>query len=274
MRDIDSQPKKLFGYVSMEDRIPKKHPLRTIRRLTDDVLDALSSDFGELYSRVGRPGIAPEKLLRGGVSARFLAKLVGLPEVESLLSKEHFSVDGTCISAWASVKSFRPKEAAEESGGANADGAENGGADACGAENDDADSDGAENCNADTSGKEGGRNEARDFRGERWSNETRESATGKDVRLYRKGKSLEAKLSYLGHALIENRSGLVVDGLATRATGTAEHDAAELMLMRRADVDRNVTLAADKGYDVEEFVNTCKAWNVEPHVVRNTSGRR
>ena len=297
MRGVDTRPEQLFSYVNLEDRIPESHPLRAIRKLTDDALGALSGDFDELYSRAGRPGIAPEKLLRalllqaffsirserqlmeqldynllfrwfvgldvddavwdatvftknrdrllrGAVAARFLAELVRLPEVKGLLSEEHFSVDGTRIAAWASVKSFRPKGAGGKNGGG-------GGNDAG-----------------------GGRGGARDFRGERWSNETHESTTDKDARLYRKGRKLEAKLSYLGHALMENRSGLVVDGLATRATGTAERDAAEVMLMRRADVGRKMTLGADKGYDAKEFVTTCKAFNVEPHVARNTSNRR
>ena len=301
MRGADAQPGKLFSYVDMEDRIPASHPLRTIRKLTDDALDALSVDFDELYSRAGRPGIAPEKLLRalllqaffsirserqlmeqlnynllfrwfvgldvddpvwdatvftknrdrllrGDVSARFLSELVRLPEVESLLSREHFSVDGTRISAWASVKSFRSKASAGENDGG--DDAGGGGGDT------------------------GGGDAERDFHGERWSNETHESTTDADARLYRKSRKHEAKLSYLGHALMENRSGLVVDGLATRATGTAERDAAEVMLMRRADVERKVTLGADKGYDAKEFVATCKAFNVAPHVARNTSGRR
>ncbi len=299
MRGADARPGKLFSYVDMEDRIPERHPLRAIRRLTDEALRALSEDFDELYSRVGRPGIAPEKLLRtlllqaffsirserqlmeqlncnllfrwfvgldvddpvwdatvftknrdrllrGDVSARFLAELVSLPEVERLLSAEHFSVDGTQIGAWASVKSFLPKEAAA---GGDDDGGDDGAAG-------------------------GGRNAERDFRGERWSNETHESKTDADSRLYRKGKNREARLSYLGHALMENRNGLVLDGLATRATGEAECLAAEVMLMRRKDPNRKVTLGADKGYDTKEFVKTCKAFAVEPHVARNDSGRR
>ena len=189
MRGADAQPGKLFSYVDMEDRIPESHPLRAIRKLTDSALAALSDDFDELYSRVGRPGIAPEKLLR----ALLLQVFFSIRSERQFM--EHFSVDSMRILAWASVKSFRTKE---EGGG----------------------DDGAGGC----------RDEVRDFRGERWSNKTHESTTDKDARLYRK---LEAELSYLDHALMENRNGLVVDGLATRATGTAERDAVEVMLMRR-----------------------------------------
>ncbi len=190
-----------------------------------------------------------DRLLRGDVSARFLSELVRLPAVKSLLSQDHFSADGTRISAWASVKGFQPKASAGEKGGSDADGG--GGGDDI-----------------------GGGNAERDFHGERWSNETHESTTDPDARLCRKSRKHEAKLSYPGHALMENRSGLVVDGLATRAAGTAERDAAEVMLMRRADVERKATLGADKGYDAKEFVATCKTWNVEPHVAQNKSNRR
>ena len=196
MRGADGQARSLFSYVNLEDCVPAKHPLRTVRALANEVLEALSDDFDKLYSREGRPGIAPEKLLRalllqaffsvrserqlmeqldynllfrwfvglevddpvwdatvfsknrerllrGDVASRFLSELVRLPQVKRLLSEEHFSVDGTQIAAWASVKRFRPKAPAE--GGDGGDGAGGGG---------------------------GGRNAERDFRGESWSNPT------------------------------------------------------------------------------------------------------
>ncbi len=258
----------------------------------------MSGEFEALYSRTGRPGIAPEKLLRalllqafysirserqlmeqlefnllfrwfaglgiddgvwdatvftknrerlpaGDVASRFLAHLVSLPAVKGLLSQEHFSVDGTQIEAWASIKSFRAVD--EMPPGEDGDGDGAGG---------------------------GGRNAARDFHGARWSNATHRSTTDDDCRLYRKGKGKEAKLSYIGHALMENRNGLVVDGLASRATGQAECLAGEVMVMRREEPDRAVTVGADKAYDTAEFVRTCKAFSVQAHVARNTAGRR
>ena len=298
MRGKDESSGNLFSYVDLEARVPRRHPLRAIRDLTNAALVEMSGEFEALYSRTGRPGIAPEKLLRalllqafysirserqlmeqlefnllfrwfvglgiddrvwdatvftknrerllaGDVASRFLAHLVSLPAVKRLLSQEHFSVDGTQIEAWASIKSFRAVD--EEPPGEDGDG------------------DGAAG---------GGRNAARDFHGARWSNETHRSTTDDDCRLYRKGKGKEAKLSYMGHALMENRNGLVVDGLASRATGQAECLAGEVMLMRREDPDRPVTVGADKAYDTAEFVRTCKAFGAEAHAARNTAGRR
>ena len=294
MRGKDEGSGSLFSYVDLEARVPRGHPLRAIRDLTNA---EMSGEFEALYSRTGRPGIAPEKLLRalllqafysirserqlmeqlefnllfrwfvglgiddrvwdatvftknrerllaGDVASRFLAHLVSLPAVKRLLSQEHFSVDGTQIEAWASIKSFRAVD--EEPPGEDGDG----------------------------DGAGGGRNAARDFHGARWSNATHRSTTDDDCRLYRKGKGKEAKLSYMGHALMENRNGLVVDGLASRATGQSECLAGEVMVMRREEPDRSVTVGADKAYDTAEFVRTCKAFGVEAHVARNTSGRR
>lgn len=186
-----------------------------------------------------------EPLQAGDVASRFLAHLVSLPAVKRLLSQEHFSVDGTQIEAWASIKGFRAVD--DEPPGADGDG------------------DGADG---------GGRNTARDFHSARWSNETRRSTTDDGCRLYRKGKGKEAKLSCMGHALMENRNGLVVDDLASRATGQAECLAGEVMLMRREDLDRSVTVGADKAYDTAEFVRTCKAFGATAHAARNTAGRR
>ena len=252
MRGKDESSGSLFSYVGLEARVPRGHPLWAIRDLTNAALSEMSGEFEALYSRTGRPGIAPEKLLRalllqafysirserqlmeqlefnllfrwfvglgiddrvwdatvftknrerllaGDVASRFLAHLVSLPAVKRLLSQDHFSVDGTQIEAWASIKSFRAvdEEPPEEDG--------------------------------DGDGAGGGRNAARDFHGARWSNETHRSTTDDDCRLYRKGKGKEAKLSYMGHALMENRNGLVVDGLASRATGQAECLAGEVM---------------------------------------------
>ena len=293
MRGDDERSGKLFSYVDLEARVPAKHPLRAIRSIANEALSGLSVEFEALYSHTGRPGIAPERLLRalllqafysirserrlmeelefnllyrwfvglgiddavwdatvfcknrdrllaGEVASRFLATLLALPKVKRLLSDEHFSVDGTLLEAWASIKSFRPRDGSDD-GGASDD---------------------------------GGRNAGRDFHGAKWSNETHRSSTDDDARLYRKGPNKEARLCYLGHALMENRNGLVVDGLVSRATGDAERLAAEAMLIRRRHRHRRITLGADKAYDAADFVATCKSFRVTPHVARNTSGRR
>jgi transposase len=193
-----------------------------------------------------------DRLLAGDVANRFLAALLAQPKVKRLLSSEHFSVDGTLIEAWASIKSFRPID-----GGGDCGGGEPPGEDAPPAEP-----------------APEGRNVERDFHGARWSNETHRSTTDEDARLYRKGRGKEARLSYLGHALMENRNGLVVDGLVSRATGEAERLAAEAMLLLRPGRELPITLGADKAYDAAEFVAVCEAAGVAPHVARNQSGRR
>ena len=243
MRGADNQQQMMFSYISPEARVPKNHPLRPILDMTNKALKELSPLFKEMYSKVGRPSIAPEKLLRSLLlqifysirSERMLAEqldynllfrwFVGLSmddpiwdhstfsknrdrilntdmaieflklvckqaEDASLLSDEHFTVDGTLIEAWASLKSFRPKD-------------------------------------TDSSGKtDGGRNPKVDFHKEKRCNDTHRSTTDPESRLFKKGKGKEAKLSYMGHVLMENRNGLVVDTRLTKATGTAEREAA------------------------------------------------
>jgi transposase len=239
MRGSDERSGALFSYVDVEDRVPAGHPLRSIRRIVNQALDALSGDFERLYGRIGRPGVPPEKLLRalllqafytirserqlmerldfdllfrwfvglgiddpvwdhstfsknrerllgGDVAARFMTEVLNRPEVRRLLSDEHFSVDGTLVEAWASMKSFRPR-------GEGGDG-----------------------------GAGGGRNPEADFRGQRRRNDTHASITDGDARLFRKGNGQESRLAYLGHLLSENRHGLVVRATTTRAGGRAE----------------------------------------------------
>ena len=284
MRGTDDHSGSLFSYVDLEARVPADHPLRPIRALVDEALLVLSPDFERLYSKTGRPSIAPEKLLRalllqafftirserqlmdqldynllfrwfvglsmddrvwdatvysknrdrlvaGDVAARFLQAVVQGERVRRLLSEEHFSVDGTLIEAWASMKSFRPKE-----GGGNDD--------APGA---------------------GGRNAARDFRGERRSNATHESSTDGDARLFRKSQGQSSRLCFMGHLLMENGNALIVDAELTQASGTAECDAALAMVGRRRK-GRRTTLGADKGYDVADFVDTLRGLAVTPHI--------
>ncbi len=180
-----------------------------------------------------------DRLLDGEIAAKFLSAVLAQPRVKRLLSSEHFSVDGTLIEAWASMKSFKSK------GSPAGD-----------------DSDG------------GGRNAPADFRGEKRSNQTHRSTTDPDARLYRKGPGMEAKLCFIGHGLMENRSGLIVDARLTRVSGHAERLAALDMIEGFADRPRAVTLGADKGYDATDFVEELRTINVRPHVARNISGRR
>jgi transposase len=292
MRGSDKRSGELFSYVDLEKRVRKDHPLRGIRSLTDAALEALSVEFAALYSGTGRPSIPPEKLLRamllqafysirserqlmerlefdllfkwfvglgvddgvwdhstfsknrdrlldGEIAAKFLSAVLAQPKVKRLLSSEHFSVDGTLIEAWASMKSFKPKDPPE-------------GGEPTG----------------------GGRNAPADFKGEKRSNETHRSATDPDARLYRKGPGMEAKLCFIGHGLMENRSGLIVDARLTRVSGHAERLAALDMIQHRADRPRAITLGADKGYDAADFVEELRTMNVRPHVAQNTSRRR
>ena len=292
MRGDDVRTETLFSYLSCEARVPKDHPLRPIRTMVDQALEVLSPGFGRLYSDLGRPSIPPEKLLRalllqafysvrserqlmeqldynllfrwfvglamdapiwdttvftknrdrfleGEVAAQFFQAVLGQAEVQALLSDEHFSVDGTLIEAWASMKSFKPKDEADD--GPPASG--------------------------------GGRNAERDFHGEKRTNDSHASTTDPDARLFRKGRGKEAKLCHMGHLLMENRNGLIVDALVTQATGTAERNAAEAMLSRQRGRHR-ATLGADKAYDVAGFVSGLRALNVTPHVAQNTTGRR
>jgi IS5 family transposase len=178
-----------------------------------------------------------DRLLEGNIAAKFLSAVLAQPKVKRLLSTEHFSVDGTLIEAWASIKSFRPNDGSDEP----------------------------------PSGGE--RNVEVNFRGEARSNATHASTTDPDARLYRKGAGKEAKLCFMGHALMENRSGLLVGACLTRADGHAERVAALAMIEPHADRPRPITLGTDKGYDAEDFVNELRSMRVTPHVAQNTSGR-
>ena len=178
-----------------------------------------------------------DRLLEGDIAAKFLAAVLDQPRVKKLLSTEHFSVDGTLIEAWASLKSFKPRDGSDEPPAG------------------------------------GGRNAEADFHGKKRSNETHASTTDPDARLYRKGPGKEAKLCFIGHGLMENRHGLLVDACLTPADGHAERVAALAMIEPRADRPRAITLGADKAYDAEDFVNELRSMKVTPHVAQNTSGR-
>ena len=297
MRGSDNQPAMMFSYVSCEARVPAGHPLRTIRAVVDEALDVLSPEFERLYSRVGRPSIPPEKLLRalllqafygirserqlmeqldynmlfrwfvglpmdaavwdattfsknrdrlldGDVAQRLLAAVTTQSRVAALMSDEHFSVDGTLIQAWASHKSFQPK----------------------GPDDDDAPPPGPGG--GLQSGETGpaARNSERDWRGHKRSNETHRSLTDPDARLARKSNGQASILAYAGHVLMENRNGLVSGACLTRATGTAERDAALALVDRRTKPSGRITLGADKGYDVAGFITALRAQSVTPHI--------
>src|SRR5271155_1664816 len=285
MRGDDNQQEGMFSYVSPEKRVPADHPLRPIRKMVDEILKEMSPQFAKLYSDVGRPSIAPERLLRSLLlqifysvrSERMLIEqlqynmlfrwfvgmemdevvwnhavfsknrerlldeeIAGLffqPVVENAqqhTSDEHFTEDGTLIEAWAGQKSFRRK---------------------------------------DGKGKPPGPAGEVDFHGEKRKNQTHESTTDPDARLFRKSPGSEAKLSYLGHVLMENRNGLLVQTFLTEANGRAERDAA--MLMAEAiPRGKRVTLGGDKNYDTQEFVGELRGMNVTPHVAQNTTNRR
>lgn len=305
MRGDDKQTASLFSYVSCEARVPADHPLRPIRAIVDEALEILSPDFEAMYSPIGRPSIAPEKLLRalllqafytirserqlmeqmdynllfrwfvglamdapiwdvtvftknrerllaGDIAAKFLSAVIGQPRVQALLSDEHFSVDGTLIEAWASMKSFQPKD------GGSTDGDGDGHGPGAGQP-------------LQTPSK--GRNAERNFHGERRSNATHASRTDPDARLFKKAQGQAAKLCHMGHVLMENRNGLVVDAMLTHATGTAEREAALAMLTRMEGRHR-ITLAADKAYDAAQFIAALRMIKVTPHVAQHNNGRR
>jgi transposase len=284
MRGEDNKQEGMFSYVSPEKRVPADHPLRPVRKMVDEILKEMSPQFGKLYSAVGRPSIAPERLLRALLlqifysvrSERLLMEqlqynllfrwFVGmemdeavwnhavfsknrerllneemaegffqqvLSQAKPYLSDEHFTVDGTLIEAWAGHKSYRRKGGPGDKPGSGGE---------------------------------------VDFRGETRSNQTHESRTDADAQLYRKSKGSEAKLSYLGHVLMENRHGLLVQTMLTRANGTAERDAAMLMAENIPGVQR-VTIAGDKNYDTQEFVRELRQMHITPHVAQNNTHR-
>jgi len=289
MRGNEAPQVNLFSYVHLEDRIPRRHPLRPVRRMVDQALAGMDGAFAAMYAVTGRPSIPPERLLRAlllqifysirseallieqldynllfrwfvglgidepvwdpstfsknrdrlieaEVAQGFFDQVLTQAAAKDLLSDEHFSVDGTLITAWASHKSFQRKD-----GGSPP--------------------------------PSPGRNGEADFRGEPRTNETHQSTTDPEALSYRKGKNLPARLGYLGHVLMENRNGLVVDTRLTQATGTAEREAAIAMVEARPGSQR-LTVGADKAYDTAEFVDRLRCVNATPHVAQNTSNRR
>jgi transposase len=284
MRGTDVQQSGLFSYVSLEARVPADHPLRAVRALLNEALESMHRDFERVYAEGGRASIPPERLVRAltlqilysirserllceqldynllfrwfvglsvdepiwdhstftknrerlieaKVARKLLRRVVRRARAARLLSNEHFSVDGTLIESWAAVKSMRRRDGRDEPPGP-------------------------------------GRNPTVDFHGEKRTNETHVSPSDPEAKLYRKGKGQAAKLSYMGHVLMEHRHGLPVDVEVTEANGFAERQAALAMLDRLSRRERR-TLAADKAYDAAEFLADCRARGITPHVACN-----
>jgi transposase len=282
MRGDDQQSGHLFSYLSPEQRVPADHPLRPIRRMTDEALGRLSPRFATIYATTGRPSIPPEQLLRalllqvlysirsermlveqleynllfrwfvgvgmdeavwtpttftknrerllnGDIARAFFEDVVAQARERRLLSDEHFTVDGTLLEAWAGQKSFRRKDTTPDP--------------------------------PDDPG-----NPTVNFHGERRSNQTHQSTTDPDSRLFKKAQGHEAKLAYLGEVLMENRHGLVVDACVVPATGTGERDAALSLVASLPP--RRVTVGGDKGYDTRGFVETLRQLQATPHIAR------
>jgi transposase len=275
---------RLFSYVDLEKRIPGRHPLRAVRRLAAAALTKLSPRFDEIYSAVGRPSIPPEVLLR----ALLLQMLYSVRSERMLVEQLEYNllfrwfvglgIDDTVFDATSFSKNrermlggdiarefFAVVVQMAESRRLLSD------------EHFTVDGTLLEAWASQKSfkRKDGGPPDAggRDFRGEKRSNETHQSTTDPDSRLYRRTHHGEAKLAYLGHVIIENRNGLAVAGTATTADGYAERRAALQMLEQIPKTGR-VTLGADKAYDVKSFVEELRQQDVTPHVTQNTSGRR
>jgi transposase len=290
MRGDDPRHESMFSYVTPEQRVRADHPLRPIRRMTDAALERLSPRFARLYSTTGRPSIPPEQLLRalllqilysirserllveeldysvlyrwfvglsmddriwdattftknrdrllqGDVADAFFAEVLAAIRADGLLSDEHFTVDGTLLEAWASHKSFKPKDGPS-------------------APPDDP------------------KNPTVNFHGQQRRNDTHQSTTDPEARLYKKAVGREAKLGYLAHLLTENRHGFIVDTAVTDAMGTAERDAALMMLGELPLTTRRVTVGADKNFDMPAWVTAVRQMGITPHVAQHTTNRR
>jgi transposase len=294
VRGEDVQQHAMYSYLSPEKRIPAHHPLRTIRQITDRILKQMSRLFARMYARLGRPSIPPEKLLRAlllqilytirsermlmeelnynllfrwfvglnadeevwdvtvftknrerllkaEVARKFFHLVVKEAQTLHLMSDEHFTVDGTLMEACASLKSFKKMDKAQDPEA--------------------------------KSGKDDPGNPTVDFHGEKRSNQTHQSATDPEALLARKGAGKEAKLSYSGHVLMENRNGLVADVEVLPANGRAEREAA-LGMIASLPGDHPVTVGADKAYDTKDFVAGARELKATPHVAQNNKGRK
>lgn len=283
MRGSDRVQSSMFSYVDLEDRIPDKHPIRRIRRVVDKALRDLEPTLVEMYSPTGRPSIPPEQLIRAlllqivysirserqlmeridydllfrwfvgldlddgvwdatvftknrdrlmrhDVDEQFLRAITRQGYAKKLLSRDHFSVDGTLIEACASLKSFKPKDASDD-------------------------------------------NDDENFHGQKRSNETHQSTTDPDARLFRKGFGKEAKLNHMGHIVIENRNGFVVETEVT-PSGMRQEWIAGVEMLKKHKKSRRQTVAADKGYDTRFFVEGCRELGITPHVAAKRAQSR
>jgi len=290
MRGPDHQQSAMFSYLSPEQRVPADHPLRSVRQMADTILAQLSQLFSKMYSAIGRRSIPPEKLLRAlllqvlytvrsermlmeqleynllfrwfvglnmdepvwdvtvftknrerllkaDIAKKFFELVLKQAQALDLMSDEHFTVDGTLLEACAGLKSFKRVDGAAEPP------------------------------------TDDGSNPTVDFHGEKRSNQTHQSTTDPDAMLAKKGAGKEAKLSYSGHVLMENRNGLVADVEVLQANGTAERDAA-LVMIENIQGDQPITIGADKGYDTKDFVKEARNMNATPQVAQNNKRRK
>jgi transposase len=282
MRGDDQHQSGMFSYVSLEERVPQDHPLRAIRKAVDEILGAMDKDFDGLYARTGRPSVPPERLLRAALlqifytvrSERMLMEqmdynllfrwFVGLELDEPVWNHAVFSKNRDRLLNQDVAKAFFQRVLAQAKPHLSD---EHFSVDGTLIE--------AWASQKSFQKKDGGDDEPGNFRGEKRSNETHGSKTDPDARLYRKGNGQEAKLGYLGHVLMENRHGMIVDAMVTQADGSAERDAALLMLYRKWRNRRQrrkcgpMSVGADKAYDTRDFVGTARAMNIRPHVAQN-----
>jgi transposase len=283
MRGRDDQQASVFSYVSAEERIPAEHPLRAIRLTVDEVLKAMSKEFDALYAKAGRHSIAPERLLRALLlqlfysirSERMLIEqlnyswlfrwFIGLDMDEPVWNHAVFSKNRERLLNREVARSFFQKVLDQAQGYLSDEHFTVDGTliEAWASQKSFQKRDGSDH------------GDGTNFHGRQRRNDTHQSKTDPEAKLYRKGGGKEARLSYLGHVLIENRNGLIVDAMATAADGHAERDAALLMVHDRWRRGARIeTVAADKGYDSHEFVKTIRALNVRPHVTQNNRNRR
>lgn len=290
MRGDDPHHDAMFSYLTPEARVRPDHPLRPIRQMVDAALTRLSPRFDRVYATTGRPSVPPEKLLRalllqilysirserllmeeldysvlyrwfvglslddpvwdattftknrdrlleGDIADAFFAEVLAAIRTEGLLSDEHFTVDGTLLEAWASHKSFKPKRGPRTP-------------------------------------PDDPKNPTVNFHGQRRRNDTHQSTTDPEARLYKKAIGREAKLGYLGHLLTENRHGFIIDTAVTDASGTAERDAAVARLGELPVTARRVTVGGDKNFDMPAWVAAVRRMGITPHVAQHTTRRR
>ena len=295
---VDPRLSMVMVSSSAEEFIPSGHPIRRIRKIVDEVLAAMDGEFSAMYAAGGRPSVPPEALLKAcvlmglysirserqfcerlnydllfkwfmdmaitqpafdpttftknktrllehDIAARFFAVVVDQARLRNYVSSDHFSVDGTLLEAWASHKSFQPKDPPDDPAPAS-----------------------------DPTAQTEGRNAEVNFHGHKRTNDTHQSTTDPEARLFRKSRNTAAKLCFAGHTLMENRNGLLVDMELTQADGYCERAAAMTMLKRLPKRARRRTVAADKAYDTADFVADTRAAGFTPHVAQNTNGRR